>query len=142
MRFRHHNQLRAFTIVAEHGNFTAAADQLNITKGAVSHQIRQLEDSLAFSVFKRLPRGVSLTDKGQELLLCANQAFGLIERKIESLQGADSRTLTLGVTTYFASRWLSPLLMDFLHQHPNILLRLQPMIELIDLQKNGIDLAI
>ncbi len=142
MHFRHHNQLRVFTIVAQFGSISAASNHLNLTKGAVSQQIRQLEIALGFSMFERLPRGISLTAKGQELLLSANLGYGNIEDKISSLQRSESRALTVGVTTYFASRWLSPRLMDFLQQHPNIQLRIQPMIELTDLQNSGIDLAI
>ncbi len=142
MKFRHHSQLRIFTSVARHVSLTDAARELNLTKGAVSHQIRQLESALKFSVFDRLPRGVSLTSKGGELLICATQAYGTIEEKIQSLQQVESRVLTVGVTTYFASRWLSSRLMKFMQQHPDIRLRLEPMIELMNLEKNGIDLAV
>jgi len=142
MRFRHFDNLRVFNIVAQHGSFSSAAEQLHLTKGAVSHQIRQLEAELEFDLFKRLPRGISLTPKGQELLVATQSAFGSLEKKIGELRQSNSRTLTIGVTTYFASRWLSPRLMDFMRAHPDIRLRVQPMIDLHNLRAEGVDLAI
>lgn len=142
MRFRHFDNLRVFNIVAQHGSFSSAAEDLHLTKGAVSHQIRQLEAELEFDLFKRLPRGISLTPKGLELLDATQSAFGGLEKKIEDLRRSRSRTLTIGVTTYFASRWLSPRLMDFMRAHPDIRLRVQPMIDLHNLKAEGVDLAI
>ncbi|MEM7633108.1 MAG: LysR substrate-binding domain-containing protein [Pseudomonadota bacterium] len=142
MRFRHFDNLRVFNIVAQHGSFSSAAEELCLTKGAVSHQIRQLEAELDFDLFKRLPRGISLTLKGRELLLATQSAFGGLEKKIGELRQSNSRTLTIGVTTYFASRWLSPRLMDFMRAHPDIRLRVQPMIDLHNLRAEGVDLAI
>ncbi|OED43548.1 hypothetical protein AB833_03530 [Chromatiales bacterium (ex Bugula neritina AB1)] len=142
MKFGYHSQLRVFTIVAEHGSITDAARELNLTKGAVSQQMRQLEDALGLTLFERLPRGIALTPDGRELHHCSGQAYRSIEDKIRSLQATESPVLTIGLTTYFASRWLSPRLMNFMQQHPDIRLRLQPMIELTNFEKDGIDLAI
>ena len=142
MRFRHFDNLRVFNIVARHGSFASAADELHLTKGAVSHQVRQLEAELGFTLFDRLPRGISLTAKGRELLATTNSAFGHLEQKISELRQEQTRALTIGVTTYFASRWLSPRLMEFMRTHPDIRLRIQPMIDLENLKREGIDLAI
>jgi len=142
MRFRHFDNLRVFNIVAQHGSFASAADELHLTKGAVSHQVRQLEMELEFAVFDRLPRGISLTSKGRELLTTATSAFGHLEQKISELRLEKTRTLTIGVTTYLASRWLSLRLMEFMRTHPDIRLRIQPMINLENLRREGIDLAI
>lgn len=142
MPFRHYDTLRIFRIAARFGSFSDAAGTLNLTKGAVSYQIKTLEEELGFPVFQRLPRGVALTDKGQELLATVDTAFEQVERQITQLQRMDTPTLTIGVSTYFASRWLSPRLMDFMQLHPEIRLRVQPMINFEDLQGKGIDLAI
>lgn len=142
MQFRHYNQLKVFTIVANIGSISAAAEELNLTKGAVSHQIKQLETSLGFNLFERLPRGVALSQKGLALLNSTEEGYSIIESRIQRLQNDESRALTVGVSTYFASRWLSPRLTSFLDQHPDIRLRLQPMIELTNLANNGIDVAI
>ena len=142
MRFRHYDSLKVFSVVAQNHSFSAAADVLNLTKGAVSYQIKQLEDDLGFALFSRQPRGVVLTDHGREMLGVAQAAFEKVEQKIAVLRQRRDRILTIGVSTYFASRWLSPRLMQFMSSHPDIRLRLQPMVNLIDLQGEGVDLAI
>lgn len=142
MRFRHHDSLRIFVVAAGHQSLAAAAEALNLTKGAVSHQIRLLEQALGFSLFTRLPRGVALTPKGQELLAAARGAFEGIESRIASLQDQPRRPIVIGVTTYFASRWLSPRLMLFIRDHPTVRLRIQPMTDLSELEDEDIDLAI
>jgi DNA-binding transcriptional LysR family regulator len=142
MRFQLHNNLRTFTLVARHQSFASAAEELNLTKGAVSHQIRLLEQALGFKVFIRLPRGIKLEPKGRELLAAAQTAYQDLEQTIESLRQSKTRTLTIGLTTYLASRWLSPRLMNFMRMEPDIRLRIQPMIDLMNLKGEGVDLAI
>lgn len=142
MRFRHFDELRAFTIVARHGSFSAAAEELGLTKGAVSHQMRLLEQQLGFALFFRQPRGIELTLKGKELLGAAQSAFEDVEQRIADLRHFRSRGLTVGVSTYFAARWLSPKLMTFMQAHPDIQLRIQPMIQFAEPEMRDIDLAI
>lgn len=124
------------------GSFSAAAEFLNLTKGAVSYQIRQLEDELGFAVFTRLARGIRLTAQGEQLLAASTPALETIQRKIEQLRQPEDPGLTIGVTTYFASRWLSPRLMEFMRMHPDIRLRIQPTVNVVDLETEGLDLAI
>jgi len=142
IRFHHYDALRVFVIAAQHESLTEAADRLSLTKGAVSHQIKRLEEELGFAVFDRHPRGVHLTDKGRELLFTAASAFNEIELSLDVLRGRDTHSLTIGVTTYFASRWLSPRLTSFMRQHPEIRLRIQPMIDFFDFAGEEVDLAI
>lgn len=142
MTFRLYDNLRTFGIVASHSSISAAATDLNLSKGAVSHQIRQLEKELGFDLFHRLPRGVKLTENGKELLSTATLAFNNIEHRIQELRSSEVSIITLGLTTYFASRWLSPRLMSFLQCQPNIRLRLQPMIDLAKPDADGTDFAI
>ncbi len=142
MRFRYHDNLRTFITVARRASFSAAAIELNLTKGAISHQMRNLEDELGFKLFHRLPSGVSLTEKGQQLLATAEQSFNEIETAISRLKVPEEQFVTLAVSTYFASRWLSSRLMHFMKAHPLIRLRIQPMVDLLDLQDAGVDLAI
>lgn len=142
MQFRSYDKLKVFNIVARHGSFASASGSLNLTKGAVSHQIRLLENELGFSLFHRLPRGIELTNAGQDLLISSQSAFESIESKIQEMRRMGSRTLTIGLTTYFASRWLSPRLMDFMRLHPEIRLSIQPMIDLLSHKNKGIDLTI
>lgn len=142
MRFRHYDSLRTFLVVARHQNFSSAAEELHLSKGAISYQIRQLENELGFSLFDRLPRGIALTSQGQEMATVAQEGFDGIERKITNLRHAQSRTLTIGMSTYFASRWLSPRLMQFMAAHPDIRLRVQPMVDLINSPDDEVDLTI
>ncbi len=142
MRFPHLDKLRLFQNAARHNSLADAARALNLTKGAVSHQIRLLEEELGFELFTRHARGIALTAKGEDLLATLRPTFETIEQKVAQLQSEGLRTLTIGVTTYFASRWLSSRLMDFMRTHPDVRLRVQPMIDLLDLQGEGIDLSI
>ena len=134
--------MRVFSIVAQHGTISGAAEELHLTKGAVSYQIKQLEQALGFLVFERLASGVVPTAKGQELLTTAQAAFISMEQRIGSLRNEQPDALTIGVTTYFASRWLSPKLMGFMQAHPEIRLRIQPMVDAFDLDREDVDLSI
>lgn len=140
--FRHHDTLRLFVEIARHPSFSAAAEALNMTKGAISYQIKTLEADLGLALFVRDARGVALTREGRALLAACQAQYREIEDQIQALKGASSKTLTVGVSTYFAARWLSPRLMSFLHDHPEIQLRLQPMIRLFNLEDQGVDIAI
>lgn len=142
MRFRSYDSLRLFGIVARHLSFTKAATELNLTKGAVSYQIARLEQALGFSVFQRRHRALSLTEKGRRLWHVSEVAFRDLEREITELREAVPGRITVGMSTYFASRWLSPRLMTFTVKHPKISLRLQPLVDLFDLGAHHIDLAI
>ena len=141
-RFKHYEGIRTFTVVARLGGISAAALELNLTKGAVSHQIKALENELGFKILHRLPRGVRPTQEGEQLLHAARSAFGALDSQIDALRDGARRSVTLGLSTYLASRWLSPRLMEFIQAHPGIRLRLQPMISLFDLEADGIDIAI
>lgn len=142
MRFRSYDGLRVLNVVARHLSFTAAANELNLTKGAVSYQINRLERDLGFPVFVRRPRGIALTEKGTRLWRASLAAFGDLDREIAGLQEENRARVTIGISTYFASRWLSPRLMTFIADHPRVALRLQPLVDLIDLRAQNIDIAI
>ena len=104
MSFRSYDALRLFVVVARHLSFTAAGKELNLTKGAVSYQIKQLEQELRFKLFRRLHSGIALTDKGQRLLASAQSAFRDVEQQICDLRETESTSLTVGASTYFSSR--------------------------------------
>lgn len=142
MPFRCYDNLRVFDVVARNLSFTAAADELNLTKGAISYQINRLEAELGFPVFTRRHRGVALTEKGKTLWHASQVAFRDLDREIAVLREDPPGRITIGMSTYFASRWLSPRLMTFTSAHPRIGLRLQPLVDLIDLRTERIDMAI
>ena len=142
MRFRHYDNLRSFTVVARHLNMGDAALELNLSKGAVSYQVRELEAELGFRVFTRSGRRLALTERGAELLQLASRQFDTLERRIDELRHPDRQRITIGMATYFASRWLSPRLMHFITEHAEIGLRIQPLVDLSDLVANQLDLAV
>ena len=140
--FKHHDTLRLFVKAAQYSSFTDAAQALNMTKGAISYQIKTLETDLGTLLFDRNARGVKLTKSGQRLSASCRPLYREIEEELIALKGADAQTLTVGMSSYFASRWLSPRLMTFMQEHPEIQLRIQPMTELFDLERQNVDIAI
>jgi len=142
MRFRNYNNLRSFVVVARHLHMGNAARELNLSKGAVSYQIQQLESELGFEVFSRSRRRLGVTDKGSQLLQASQALFASVEQEIARLGQGQRDRITIGMATYFASRWLSPRLMHFITEHPGIGLRIQPLIDLMDLPSHELDLAV
>lgn len=142
MRFRSYDALRIFDVVARHLSFTAAAEELNRTKGAISYQIARLERDLGFPLFVRGGRGIALTEKGKRVWHASQSAFGDLDRAISEMRDENDEQITIGLSTYFASRWLSPRLMNFLGAHREIGLRLQPLIDPIELRPARVDMAI
>ncbi len=142
MRFRNYDNLRTFIVVARHLNMSRAAGELNLTKGAISYQVQQLEAALGFRVFSRARQQLVLTTQGVELLQVARLAIETVEREIDRIRDTDGGRITIGTATYFASRWLSPRLMHFITTHPRIRLRIQPLLNLTDLRSNDLDLAV
>lgn len=140
--YKHHDTLRLFIEVAQYLSFSDAAEELHMTKGAISYRIKTLEADLGFKVFVRSTRGVLLTDNGHQLLKATRAQFLGIEAKLEELKGQRTHSLTVGMSSYFASRWLSPRLMSFMQLYPDIQLRIQPMTQLFDLERQGVDVAI
>ncbi len=142
MRFLAYDSLRLFTVVARHLSYTAAAVELNLSKGAVSYRIARLEHGLGFKLFHRQNRRISLTAKGKRLLSNARTAFEELETEIETLRRDGRSVVTIGMSTYFASRWLSPRLMTFTSRFPAVGLRLQPTVGPVDLRTQDIDMVI
>ena len=142
MRFRQYDNLRSCVVVARHLNMGNAAHELNLSKGAVSYQVRQLEAELGFSVFSRSRRNLVLTEQGADLIQLCGRLFDGVERKVVELRQQDRQRITIGMATYFASRWLSPRLMHFITEHAEIALRIQPLVDLMDLRSNELDLAV
>lgn len=137
------NALRAFEAAARHRSFTRAAEELNVTQTAVSHQVRQLENRLGFRLFRRLNNALVLTEKGEAYLPVLEQAFSLIAEGTRALHGtARRRTLTVSTLPNFALRWLIPRLAEFRTRHPEIELRLVTSYRGNDLLREEIDVAI
>ena len=92
------NGLRSFEAAARHLSFTRAADELNVTPGAVSQQVKSLERALGITLFRRLPRSLVLTDEGEAYLPAIVSAFDIISKATELTAPAlRGRKLRLGV---------------------------------------------
>ena len=137
------NALRAFEASARHLSFTRAAAELCVTQAAVSHQVKALETRLGATLFKRLARGLVLTDEGQALLPVLSDSFDRMARAMQRFHdGAVREILAIGVVGTFAVRWLLPRLAAFREAHPLIELRLQTHNNKVDLAAEGLDMAI
>jgi len=118
--------LQAFESAARLNSFNAAAAELSVTPGAVSYQIKQLEASLNCSLFHRRTRQIELTDEGLRLHQTAYRMFELLSTAVDEITQTRSETqLTVSVSTFFVTRWLSPRLGRFLSAHPTITIGLQ-----------------
>lgn len=137
------NALRAFEAAARHLNFSRAADELFVTQGAISRQIKLLEESLGVPLFKRLPRAIELTEYGREYLPVMRDAFDRIEQATLRLVNRDRhRILNVNVLPTFAMRWLIPRLSNFATQNPDIEVRLITSIRPVNFWREDIDVAI
>lgn len=137
------NALRAFESSARHLSFTLAASELNVTQAAVSQQVRGLEARLGVALFRRLPRGLALSDEGHALLPVLVDAFGRMEAVIQQFDnGHFFEVLTIGVVGTFAVGWLMPRLRLFQESCPFIDLRLMTHNNVVDLAAEGLDFAV
>ncbi|MFT5505338.1 MAG: LysR family glycine cleavage system transcriptional activator, partial [Gammaproteobacteria bacterium] len=135
--------LRAFEAAARLGSFTSAAKELSITQGAISYQVRRLETSLDVVLFQRLVRQVTLTAAGQSLYCTTHRLFRELEDEIHSIAPRQQPLLlTVSVSTFFVTRWLSQRLGHFLNEQPLLTLRLQHSVNDPDFTIDAVDLAI
>lgn len=135
--------LRAFEAAARHLSFTRAADELNLTQAAVSHQLKQLETALGAPLFRRLHRGLRLTDAGRLFAEAVSSALNTIDATAARLRRADALgPLNISVMPSFASTWLVPRLSRFNRVHPGIDVLVAADGEFADFEHDDIDLAI
>lgn len=124
-------------------SFTQAAEELNVTQAAVSHQIKSLEAFFNKTLFKRGNRSIELTEDGKNLLPYIDQAFSVIQEGMERLRSeGNEKTLTVSLLPSFAARWLVPRLGLFIKAHPDIDFRLAPSRNLTDFKREKVDIAI
>ena len=137
------NALRVFEASARNLSFKKASEELSVTAAAVSHQVKGLEEFLGLPLFRRMPRGLSLTDTGQLLLSELSEVFQSLDRAMERVIESDSRgTLTLSVAPTFAVMWLIPRLQKFYALHPDLDVRISTGLSLIDFHRDDFDAAI
>lgn len=134
------NALRAFEASARHLSFTKAAIELCVTQAAISHQVKGLEERLGVELFRRLPRGLALTDEGRSLLPTLRDSFDRIAGLLERFEtGRPVEVLNVGAVGTFALGWLLPRLAGFRAAHPQIDLRLTTNNNRVDLAAEGLD---
>lgn len=137
------NTLRAFESAARHLSFTNAANELGVTQGAVSHQVKALEDRLGVKLFRRTPRGLAVTDEGLALYPTLNNAFERVTRLLDRFErGLRREVLTVSVVGTFALGWLLPRIARFERSHPFVDLRLLTNNNRVDVAGESLDCAI
>src|ERR1700730_16806007 len=137
------NGLKAFEAAARHESFARAAEDLCVTQGAVSHQVKALEVELGLKLFNRERQRLVITDAGRGYLEVVRDAFDRLERGTERLrQVQTSGALTVTTSPNFAAKWLVHRLGRFVEAHPDIDLRVGASHRHIDFAREDVDMAI
>ena len=135
--------LRSFEAAARLASFSKAADELNVTHGAVSRAIRQLEDFLGKKLFLRRPRQVVLTPAGALYAARVRDALTMLANATLALSHEDARgELTVSSLDSFAAKWLVPRLYRFRRIHPDIDVRLMTVDRQVDFATEDVDIAV
>lgn len=135
--------LRAFEAAARHENFSRAAEEIHVTHGAISHQVRALEEELGVALFARHGKRIAITPEGERFAATLRRALGDIAAAADALR-ADGKQQRLTITALpsFAGRWLSPRLGRFIEQHPELEVMLQSSNHLTDFVRESVDVGI
>jgi LysR family transcriptional regulator, glycine cleavage system transcriptional activator len=135
--------LHAFEAAARLLSFKAAAAELHVTPGAVSQQIKLLEDRLGVALFVRRARAIQLTEAGRLLLQPTQRAFRLLADAVVRVRETDAgKLLTVSMLPSFAALWFVPRLGEFRAQHPDVDVRISATPQLVDLEHDDVDAAI
>lgn len=135
--------LRTFVEVGQRKSVKAAAQALHVTPGAVSQQIRVLEDRLGVLLLERERLGMRLTEAGASVFPRLREAFLQIDQAMHDLESAKARrSLTVSTVATFAASWLVPRLGRFKQLHPDIEIRVEATSELVDLRRDRVDVAL
>ncbi len=140
---RHLGSLVAFEAAARHGNFTAAASELFVSRVAISRHIKTLEDDIGVELFQRQHRGVSLTAHGERLFEAVGSGLQLIADTQQAIRRErEKQIVSVTMTAAYAAFWLIPRIGRFKERYPDIDLRLVVSDSYLDLREAGIDAAI
>lgn len=135
--------LRAFEAVARTGSLTKAAEGLHLTHGAISHQLKGLEDDLGVRLTERAGRGIRLTDEGARFATRVRVALSeLAEAVREVTEHSNPRQFRVSVMPSFAARWLLPRIGRFFAAHRDIDLDVRATPMLVDFRRDDADAAI
>jgi LysR family transcriptional regulator, glycine cleavage system transcriptional activator len=137
------NALRAFEAASRHESFSRAADELFVTHGAVSHQIRGLEAELGVTLFARDGKRVRLTDRGRQYAAEVRAALVALAESTRRIRSGDrDRRLIVSMLSSFSARWLTPRVGRFIEKHPEFDLELLSTNALTDFNRDDVDVAI
>ena len=137
------NALRSFEAAARHESFTRAAEELCVTQGAVSHQVKALEAELGLKLFSREQQRLVITDAGRKYLAVVRDALDRIADGTERLlQRESSGVLTVSTSPDFAAKWLVHRLGRFADANPEIELRISATMHHVDFAREDVDVAV
>ena len=137
------NALKAFEAAARYESFTRAAEELCVTQGAVSHQVKALEAELGLKLFNRERQRLAITEAGRVYLEVVRDALDRIAAGTERLlQRQSAGALTISTSPNFAAKWLVHRLGRFAEAHPGIDLRVSASMHHVDFAREDVDLAI
>lgn len=137
------NGLRAFEAAARLESFSRAAEEIHVTHGAVSHQVKALEEQAGVPLFARNGRKVALTADGRALADRVRAALRDISEAMESVARRDrGNQLTVSMLPSFAARWLMPRLGRFMEKHPDIAVNVHASLAMVDFARDGVDMAV
>lgn len=140
-RFPPLNALRAFEAAARHLSFKKAARELFVTPGAVSHQVKLLEDHLGVALFRRLTRALELTPEAVAMLPKVREGLESLQEAVERVRAREeSPALTVMAPPGFATRWLVPRLARFTSNHPDVELHVASRKDMIDAGEEELEL--
>lgn len=135
--------LQTFEVTARHLSFTQAGRELFLSQSAVSRQIQQLEAGLGVALYERRHRALVLTEAGRILQRAVNDSLERLQDAVAQLQVATPvRQVAITCTPGFASFWLIPRLSRFTAGHADVDVRISATLELLDLERSRVDLAI
>jgi len=135
--------LPAFEAAARHLSFTRAGEELSLSQSAVSRQIQALEASLEVALFERRHRALELTEAGRVMQRAVNDSLERLRDAAARVRPqAAVRQVAITCTPGFASFWLIPRLAPFTASHPQVDVRISATLEIVDLERNRIDLAV
>ena len=137
------NALKAFEAAARHESFTRAAEELCVTQGAVSHQVKALEAELAIKLFNRERQRLVITEAGRDYLAVIRDALDRIAAGTERLlQRQSAGVLTVSTSPDFAAKWLVHRLGHFAEAHAGIDLRVSATMHHVDFAREEVDIAV
>lgn len=135
--------LQALDSAATLGSYSAAADELGLTHGAISHRIRELEERMGITLFRRIGRGMVPTREAVTLLAHVRQALAILERAFPTPQRNDGEErLVISIHPALATRWLLPRLGGFTRLMPDVAVTIRSTADLEEFLVRGVDLAI